>query len=51
MNEKLTALYFENLNKVRNGEISQEVWYEFCANILSQIMLDNQDVFKRLKER
>lgn len=51
MNEKLTALYYENLEKVRNGQISQEIWYEFCANILSQIMLDNQDVFKRLKER
>lgn len=51
MNEKLTALYYENLEKVHNGQISQEIWYEFCANILSQIMLDNQDVFKRLKER
>jgi hypothetical protein len=51
MDKKLAALYFENLAKFRNGEISQEVWYEFCANILSQVMLDHQDVFKHLKER
>ena len=51
MNEELATLYYENLEKVRNGEISQQVWYAFCANILSQGMLDYQDVFKRLKER
>lgn len=42
MNETLTALYYENLAKFQKGEISQEVWYEFCANILAQLMLDNQ---------
>ena len=42
MDKKLAALYFENLAKFRNGEISQEVWYEFCANILAQAMMDNK---------
>jgi len=51
MDKKLTELYYENFEKVKAGKISQEVWYEFCANILSQLMLDNADVFKRLKER
>lgn len=41
MNEKLVDLYFDNLKKFRNGKISQEFWYEICANILSQIMLNN----------
>jgi hypothetical protein len=50
MDQKLTELYLENLQKFKAGEISQEIWYEFCANILAQLMTDNADVFKRLKE-
>ena len=42
MDKKLAALYFENLAKFRNGEISQEVWHEVCANILAQVMMDNK---------
>lgn len=51
MNETLTNQHYENLAKVQKGEISQKAWYEFCANILGQIMMDNADVLKRLKER
>ena len=51
MDKKLTELYFENLQKFKAGKISQEFWYEICANILAQLMTDNADVFKRLKER
>ena len=42
MNKTLTALYYENLAKFQKGEITHEVWCEFCANILAQLMLDNQ---------
>lgn len=51
MNETLTNLYYESLAKFQKGEISREIWHDFCANILAQLMLDNADVFKRLKER
>ena len=51
MDKKLTELYFENLEKLKAGKISQEIWCEFCANILAQMMTDNADIFKRLKER
>lgn len=51
MNETLNNQYYENFAKFQKGEISLEVWHELCANILGQIMMDNADVFKRLKER
>ena len=38
----IVQLYFENLNLVRANKISEEVWYEICANLLAQIMMDIQ---------
>ena len=43
--------YNEMFVKVQAGQITQEVWFDYCFQILSQIMEDNKDVFVRLKNR
>ena len=43
--------YNEMFAKVQNGQISEEVWFGYCFEILSQIIEENKSVFVRLKER
>jgi hypothetical protein len=43
--------YKEMFAKVQAGQITQEVWFDYCFQTLSQIMEDNKDVFARLKNR
>ena len=43
--------YSEMFAKVQNGQISEEVWFDYCFEILSQIIEENKSVFVRLKER
>ncbi len=43
--------YSEMFAKVQNGQISEEVWFDYCLEILSQIIEENKSVFVRLKER
>jgi hypothetical protein len=51
MNNSLDLEYYNNLEKLKNNEISQEEWYKFCQEILTVIMEENKDVFVRLKNR
>ena len=45
------ASYNDMYAKALSGEITQDVWFEYCFRILSQIMEENKDVFIRLKNR
>jgi hypothetical protein len=49
--QQIAPQYQENLDKVTSGEWTLEQWYEYCSVILGEIMLQNQDVFIRLKNR
>jgi len=40
MDKALKDLYYENLQKFHNNQISQEAWCEFCRAILVQLMID-----------
>lgn len=51
MNPKITKPYEVMYAKVLSGEITQEEWFEYCFENLSQIMRENKDVFIRLKNR
>jgi hypothetical protein len=53
MNNSTPEQYFEMYAKVQRGEISQEVWAEYCMGLLSDIMEtpEIQAVFVRLKNR
>jgi len=44
MTKALKDMYYDNLRKVQAGEITREVWYEICTNLLAQMMID--DMFK-----
>lgn len=43
--------YMEKYHAAQNGFISQKEWMDYCAKKLEEIMLENVDVFKRLKDR
>jgi hypothetical protein len=49
--QQIAPQYQENLDKVINGEWTLQQWYDYCSVILGEIMLLNQDVFIRLKNR
>ena len=40
MKQDMIDLYYENLQKLRNGEISHTTWGELCAGMLVVIMTD-----------
>ena len=46
-----TKEYFEMLEKARKGLISPIEWQDYCAEKLKEIMLENIEIFKRLKDR
>jgi hypothetical protein len=37
--------------KVQNGIITEEVWKEYCFNMLDEILEQNKNVLTRLKNR
>jgi hypothetical protein len=43
--------YYEMFAKVQAGQITEQVWFDYCFEMLSQVMEDNKDVFIRLKAR
>ena len=43
--------YKEMFAKVQAGQITEQVWFDYCFQTLSQIMEDNKDIFARLKNR
>jgi len=43
--------YYEMFAKVQSGIISEEVWREYCFNMLNEVLEQNKDVFIRLKNR
>ena len=43
--------YYEMFVKVQSGIISEEVWKDYCFNMLDEILEQNKDVFIRLKNR
>jgi hypothetical protein len=43
--------YYEMFAKVQSGIISEEVWKEYCFNMLDEVLEQNKDVFIRLKNR
>lgn len=54
MKERITAEeYQDKYWQLKYGypATTQEEWREFCFELLLQIMKDNEEVLKRLKER
>jgi hypothetical protein len=51
MNQQLIQQYYENLQKFYANQMSTQQWYEYCDEILEQLMEENKDVFLRLKNR
>lgn len=43
--------YNEMFAKVQAGQITEEVWFDYCAKLLALMMEDNKAVFIRLKNR
>lgn len=46
ISETLENLYYENLYAFKSGKITEEVWANFCRNILCQIMTDSVEAKK-----
>ena len=40
-----TRSYDDMYAKALSGEITQDVWFEYCFRMLNHIMRDNKDVF------
>ena len=49
-NMKHTQFYIKMWRKYRRGEISKEVWNRVCMNELTNLMEENQQTLKNLKE-
>jgi hypothetical protein len=49
--KEIMPQYEDNLWKVTIGVWSQQQWYEYCAEILEKIMIENKNVLERLKNR
>ena len=43
--------YYENWDKLSNRLISEEEWKDYCMSVLQDLMIENKDVFLRLKAR
>lgn len=43
--------YQEKFQAFKAGLISQKDWQDYCKNRLDRVLLENIDVFKRLKDR
>ena len=43
--------YYEMFAKVQNGIITEEVWKEYCFNMLDEILEQNKNVLTCLKNR
>ena len=43
--------YYEMKKKLDQKKISNKQWQDFCQGCLEELMVKNQDVLKRLKER
>ena len=43
--------FIDNLVKWNKGELSFKEWNEICLKRNEQLMIENADVLKRLKER
>ena len=48
---QLSSEYDKMYNQMKSGEISDQEWYDYCANLLGDILDDNKDVMVRLKNR
>ena len=42
--------YYEKYKEYCQGEISREDWRDFCTLYLEELMEENVDILKRLKE-
>lgn len=42
--------YYEKYADFYNGKISEEEWADFCAFFLEELMEENTDILKKLKE-
>jgi len=45
------STYNEMFKKFQTGQISKEVWIEFCDRIFEEILKKNQEIFVRMKYR
>ena len=43
--------YYEMKKKLDQKKISNKQWQDFCQGCLEELMVKNQDILKRLKER
>lgn len=52
MKKEITGEEYEkNYYAFKYGYLTQEDWQEFCFEVLLQIMEQNSEILKRLKER
>ena len=52
VNKDNQAADYQNMRmKALSGIISEKEWQDYCLKILAQKMLENQDVFIRLRDR
>lgn len=49
--DHLASEYDKKYNQMKRGEISDQEWYDYCTNLLGDILDDNKDVMIRLKQR
>jgi hypothetical protein len=43
--------YKEMFAKVQSGQISEKEWFDYCFEVLGNVVEENKDVFVRLKNR
>ena len=42
--------YYEMFAKVKDGQITEQDWFDYCSEMLNKIMEDNKDIFIRMKK-
>jgi hypothetical protein len=43
--------YDKTYDQFQTGKITADEWYQFCYNVLDEIIQENKDVMIRLKNR
>ena len=42
--------YYEMFAKVKDKQITEQDWFDYCSEMLNKIMEDNKDIFIRMKK-
>ena len=47
----MTEQYQQMQQQFQTGQITEQQWKDFCMTVLEKLMVQNKDVFERLKVR